>query len=70
MRREMARTLKPLGGGTITAEERTRQHELVSASPPSASRAGRWRTEMSPEDREAFESVAGRMLKKLGYEVE
>jgi hypothetical protein len=69
MSREMARTLKPLGGGTITAEERTRQHELVSR-PPSSSRTGRWRTEMSPEDRAAFESVAGRMLKKLGYELE
>jgi Sulfotransferase family len=69
MSREMARTLKPLGGGTITAEERGRQHELVSR-PPSQSRAGRWRTEMSLEDRAAFESVAGRMLKKLGYEVE
>jgi hypothetical protein len=69
MSREMARTLKPLGGGTITAEERASQHELVSR-PPSQSRAGRWRTEMSPEDRAAFESVAGRMLKKLGYEVD
>jgi Sulfotransferase family len=69
MSREMGRTLKPLGGGTITAEERARQHELVS-SPPSQSRAGRWRTEMSPEDRAAFESVAGRMLKKLGYELD
>ena len=69
MSREMARTLKPLGGGTITAEQRTRQHELVS-QPPSQSRVGRWRTEMSPADRAAFESVAGRMLKKLGYELD
>jgi hypothetical protein len=69
MRGEMERTLKPLGGGTITAEERTRQHQLVF-QPPSASRAGRWRTEMSPEHRKAFESVAGPLLKKLGYEVQ
>jgi hypothetical protein len=68
MSREMARTLKPLGGGTITAEERARQHELVSR-PPSQSRVGRWRTEMSPEDRAAFELVAGKMLKRLGYEL-
>ena len=61
--------MKPLGGGTITAEERARQHELVSR-PPSQSRAGRWRTDMSLEDRAAFESVAGGMLKKLGYELE
>ena len=58
----------PLGGGTITAEERKRQHELVS-SPPSSSRVGRWRTEMSAEDRKAFEEVAGKLLVELGYEV-
>src|SRR4051812_49471184 len=69
MRGEMERTLKPLGGGTITAEERTRQHQLVLEK-PSASRAGRWRTDMSPENRRAFEEVAGGLLKKLGYEVE
>jgi hypothetical protein len=69
MRGEMERTLKPLGGGTITAEERARQHQLVFEK-PSASRAGRWRTEMSPENRKAFEAVAGGLLKKLGYEVE
>ena len=68
MHREMQRELKPLGGGTITAQERTRQHQLVS-QPPSANRVGRWRTEMSPEDRRAFESVAGKLLAKLGYEV-
>ena len=33
MRGEMERTLKPLGGGTITAEERTRQHQLVLEKP-------------------------------------
>ena len=38
--------------------------------PPSPSRASRWRTDMSPENRRAFEEVAGPLLKKLGYEVE
>jgi Sulfotransferase family len=66
--KEVVRDFHPLGGGTITAEERKRQHELVS-SPPSSSRVGRWRTEMSPEDREAFERVAGKLLAELGYEV-
>jgi Sulfotransferase family len=69
MRGEMERTLKPLGGGTITAEERTRQHQLLFEA-PSPSRAGRWRTDMSAENRRAFEAVAGPLLKKLGYEVE
>src|SRR6266576_845787 len=50
------RDFHPMGGGTITAEERRRQHELVS-SPPSSTRVGRWRTEMSAEDRKAFEGT-------------
>jgi hypothetical protein len=66
---EVIRDFHPMGGGTITAEERKRQHELVS-KPPSSSRVGRWRTEMSPEDRLAFEAVAGKLLAELGYEVE
>jgi Sulfotransferase family len=65
---EMIRELHPMGGGTITAEERVRQHELVS-KPPSASRAGRWKTDMSPADRSAFEAVAGNLLAELGYEL-
>ena len=65
---EVHHDFHPLGGGTITAQERKRQHELVS-SPPSSSRVGRWRTEMSAEDREAFEGVAGKLLAELGYEV-
>src|SRR5436190_6536233 len=67
-RQEEIRELRPLGGGTITAEERARQHELVT-KPPSVSRVGRWRTEMAPEDREAFEAVGGKLLVELGYEV-
>ena len=59
--KEVIRDFHPLGGGTITAEERKRQHELVK-SPPSSSRVGRWRTEMSAEDREAFECRRGDLL--------
>lgn len=65
--KEVIRDFHPLGGGTITAEERKRQHELVS-SPPSSSRVGRWRTEMSAEDRQEFEDIAGDLLRELGYE--
>jgi hypothetical protein len=66
--KEVIRDFHPLGGGTITAEERERQHELVK-SPPNSSRVGRWRTEMSAQDREAFEAVARDLLTELGYEV-
>jgi hypothetical protein len=65
---EVIRDFHPMGGGTITADERKRQHRLVS-SPPSASRVGRWRDEMPAEDRRAFEAVAGKLLAELGYEV-
>ncbi len=67
--KEVIRDFHPMGGGTITAEERKRQHELVSR-PPSSTRVGRWRTEMSAEDRRAFEQVAGKQLVELGYELE
>jgi hypothetical protein len=66
--REVVRDLRPGWKGLITAEERVRQHELVS-KPPSKERVGRWRKEMAPADREAFEAVAGSMLAELGYEV-
>ncbi len=66
--KDVIRDFHPMGGGTITAEERKRQHELVS-KPPSSTRAGRWRTEMSAEDRRAFEQVAGKLLVELGYEL-
>ena len=39
-----------------------------TALPPDPERAGRWRKEMSVEDRERFESVAGDLLRELGYE--
>ncbi len=64
---QVVRELKPQGGGLITAEERVKQHELVS-KPPTSQRAGRWRTEMSDSDREAFEAIAGGLLRDLGYE--
>ena len=38
-----------------------------TAGPPDPERAGRWRTEMNEEERERFESVAGDLLRELGY---
>jgi hypothetical protein len=37
-------------------------------TPLDETRIGRWRSEMKREDREAFESVAGPLLRELGYE--
>jgi hypothetical protein len=55
-------------GPPVPAELRARQHERVS-QPPQRQRAGRWRTDMSAEDRAAFEEIAGERLAELGYEV-
>jgi hypothetical protein len=48
-------------------EEHRKEHRSSVASPLSAERAERWREEMSPADRDAFESVAGDLLAELGY---
>jgi hypothetical protein len=32
-------------------------------------RIGRWRTEMSPEDRRRYESISGPLLRELGYDI-
>jgi hypothetical protein len=39
------------------------------ARPAIVEAPGRWRTEMSPEDRAACEAVAGDLLGQLGYEI-
>ena len=41
----------------------------MARKPPDPKRIGRWRTEMSAEDRELYEGVAGDLLVELGYEV-
>jgi hypothetical protein len=61
------RELRSVYGRTITAEERERQHALVS-EPPRADRVSRWRTGMPDADRRAFEAIGGELLAELGYE--
>jgi hypothetical protein len=63
---ESTRDLHPGSGGTVTAEERQRQHALV-ARPPSADRVDRWREQLPPEDVATFEARAGSLLRELGY---
>ena len=56
------------GGGPAAARSGSR----LTPSPkqaPSAARVGAWRTEMSADDREEFEAVAGKLLAELGYDV-
>ncbi len=67
---EMHRDLPPEPGKPLRpADHRMAAHALTS-EPPDPSRLGRWRTEMSPEDRAAFEDAAGDLLEELGYELE
>jgi hypothetical protein len=58
--------LRPDGSPLITKEERLGNHRLTSG-PPDASRAGRWRAEVSAAEREAFSRKAGGLLRELGY---
>jgi len=68
--KEMHRDLPPEEGKPLRpADHRMAAHALTS-EPPDPSRLGRWRTEMSPEDRAAFEDAAGDLLAELGYELE
>jgi hypothetical protein len=66
----MAETIRDFdrrGGPAVTAEQRAAQHANVS-KPPQQERAGRWRRDMTGEQRQAFEGVAGGLLRDLGYE--
>jgi hypothetical protein len=53
--------------GHRAGEDRLAIHELTK-EPPKRERVARWRTEMSAEDRAAYEAEAGDLLAELGYE--
>jgi hypothetical protein len=64
---EMARALPAEGRAKeLSVERRLKTHEMTT-KPPSADRVARWRTQMTPEQREEFEAVAGDLLTELGY---
>ena len=64
---EMARALPAEGRAKeLSVERRMETHEMTT-KPPSADRVARWRTQMSAEQREEFETVAGDLLDELGY---
>jgi hypothetical protein len=67
--REKARDLpRKKSRGDQPAAARMASHAMAR-QPPDPKRIGRWRTEMSAEDRELYEGVAGDLLVELGYEV-
>jgi hypothetical protein len=67
--KEKARDLpRKKSRGDQPAAARMASHAMAK-QPPDPKRIGRWRIEMSAEDRELYESVAGKLLVELGYEV-
>jgi hypothetical protein len=67
--KEKARDLpRKSSRGDQPAAARMASHAMAK-EPPNPNRIGRWRTEMSAEDRALYESVAGDLLVELGYEV-
>ncbi len=57
--------------GALVATKAQREAIFSKTSlPPDPERAGRWRKEMSAEERERFESVAGDLLRELGYDTD
>jgi hypothetical protein len=55
-----------LGARPLSKAERQIQ-QWRTAQPPDPSRIGRWHHEMDAASRRTFESVAGHLLRELGY---
>ena len=66
--REMERELPATGGKAHLSVERRMATHARTTEPPDPERVTRWRKEMSAEDRDSFESVAGDLLAELGYD--
>ena len=64
---EMRRELPGEGSSAELSVERRMETHRRTTAPPDASRATRWRQEMSADDRSSFERVAGGTLASLGY---
>ncbi len=64
---EMARALPAEGRAKELSVERRMATHAMTTQPPTADRVARWRTQMSAEQREEFETVAGDLLDELGY---
>jgi len=66
---EKARELPRAKGEAQSAEKRLQSH-AKTFEPPNPDLIGTWRHRMPPEDRAAFEALAGDLLGELGYELE
>lgn len=67
--REHGTRVRVDGKVMVTHEGRLEQARLTT-QPPDTSRVFAWKSAMQDDERERFESVAGPLLRELGYEVE
>lgn len=54
-------------GTVIISHEGRLRQQALTVHPPQSSRIGAWRTDMTPDERRTFESIAGDALRELGY---
>ena len=66
---EKARALPRAHGEAQSAEKRLASH-AKTFEPPNPEMIGTWKRRMSPEDRAAYEALAGDLLAELGYETD
>ena len=66
---EMKRELPEDGRRTTLSVERRMQTHARTTEKPDPRRVSRWRESMDRRDREIFESIAGPLLRELGYAV-
>jgi len=64
---EMKRELPDSGKRTALSVERRMMTHARTTEKPDPRRVSRWREVMDPADRELFESIAGDLLRELGY---
>jgi hypothetical protein len=54
-------------GSLVVSHECRLRQQALTMHPPQTTRAGVWRAEMNPDERQRFELVAGALLTELGY---
>ncbi len=54
--------------GKFISNEAFKQTHLLTMQPPTTSRIGKWKTELTSDEIATFERIAGDMLSDLGYE--
>ena len=63
---EYVQTFGPDGPGSVPLDRFLAIHDRTHL-PPDPGRIGRWRTEMSRDERRRYEAIAGPLLAELGY---